>query len=146
MAGRPSKYKTENNKIAYKLTLLGFTDNELAKFFEVEEKTINNWKKTYPEFLQSLKKGKEIADVKVVKGLYKRATGFEHEDLYITQYQGNIVKEKIIKYFPPETLAAIFWLKNRQPEKWRDKQEIQGQLQINELPFNNNYVRNGNVE
>lgn len=122
MVGRPSKYKDEYSRIAYRMTLLGATDVELAKAFDTSEKTINTWKKNYPKFLQSLKEGKEIADSEIADRLFQRAKGYEHEDLYITQYQGQIIKETITKHYPPDTTAAIFWLKNRQPELWRDRQ------------------------
>lgn len=125
MAGRPSSYKPEYTEQTYKLCLLGATDKDLADFFDVQESTINNWKKKYPEFLESIKKGKEIADSNVADRLYQRALGYEHEDLYLTQFQGEVLSKKIIKRYPPDPTAAIFWLKNRQSKKWRDKQEIE---------------------
>jgi DNA-binding XRE family transcriptional regulator len=124
MAGRPTDYKPEYNEQAYKLCLLGATDAELGDFFGVKEQTINNWKKDYPEFFESIKKGKQIADSNVADRLYQRALGYEHDDLYIAQFQGQIVSKSIKKYYPPDPTAAIFWLKNRQSAKWRDKQEI----------------------
>ena len=122
MAGRPSKYKPEYCRIAYQMALLGSTDEELARAFDVDERTINNWKDSKPEFFQSLKKGKEFADAEIADRLFQRAKGYEHEDLFITQYQGQIIKQTIVKYYPPDTTAAIFWLKNRQPNLWRDRQ------------------------
>ena len=61
---------------ALKLCLLGATDKELAEFFSVSEQTLNKWKKDYPEFLESLKKGKNIADANVASRLYNRAIGY----------------------------------------------------------------------
>jgi hypothetical protein len=95
--GRPTKYKPEYSEQAFKLCLLGLIDREIAKYFEVSESTFNGWKLEYPEFLESLKKGKIQTDADVVELLYKQAIG------------GNVA-------------AAIFWLKNRQPSKWREKQ------------------------
>lgn len=120
--GRPTDYKTEYAEQAYKLCLLAATDADLAQFFEVSEQTINAWKQVHPKFLESLKRGKAVADAEVADRLYRRAMGYEHPDLYITQYQGKIVQSEITKYYPPDTTAAIFWLKNRQPDKWRDRQ------------------------
>jgi len=125
MAGRPTKYKPEYNDQTYKLCLLGATDKEIANFFEVDEATINRWKLDHPEFCESLKGGKEKADAEVGNKLFERATGYKHKDIYITQFKGEIIKEDIIKHYPPDTTAAIFWLKNRQSAKWRDKQEIE---------------------
>jgi len=121
---RPKKEcKPEYYKQAYKLCLLGATDKELADFFEVSERQINYWKKDYPEFLQSIKRGKSIADAEVADKLFQRATGYEVQETKVFQHNGNIVTYDMIKHFPPDTPAAIFWLKNRNPSKWRDKIE-----------------------
>lgn len=134
MAGRPTKYDPKYDKQAYKLCLLGSTDKGLADFFEVEEQTINNWKKDYPSFFESLKAGKQIADGKVAESLYKRANGYKHKDIDIKVADGMIVQTPIIKSYPPDTTACIFWLKNRQPSLWRDKQELD--LGDNPIPIN----------
>lgn len=123
--GRPSKYKPEFAKQAYKLCLLGATDKGLANFFEVTESTLNLWKQEYPEFSESLKAGKEEADAVVASSLFQRATGYSHPDTDIKIYKGKIVTTKLTKHYPPDSTAAIFWLKNRNPGKWRDKQEIE---------------------
>lgn len=121
--GRPSKYKEEYAELAYNYCLLGATDLELADFFGVCEATINNWKIDYPEFLESLKKGKQIADSRVAKALFHRAIGYEAPDLDIKMFEGSIIKTPYVKHYPPDATSAIFWLKNRQPDKWRDKRE-----------------------
>lgn len=130
---RPTKYKPEFCKLAYRLSLLSATDKEISDILEVTEKTLNLWKIEYPEFLQSLKRGKEEADSRVVKRLFDRAMGYEHRDTYITQYQGKIIKEDIIKHYPPDTTACIFWLKNRQPDKWRDVQDISHKVELPQI-------------
>lgn len=121
--GRPTDYKPDYAEQAYKLCLLGHTDADLAKFFEVCEATINNWKLAHPEFLESLKKGKEMADANVAASLYHRALGYEHPEDDIRSVNGEIVITPTIKHYAPDPTAAIFWLKNRQKDKWRDKQE-----------------------
>lgn len=123
--GRPTKYNEEYDLQAEKLCKLGATDVELADFFEVTEQTINNWKNDYPTFFESIKKGKELADAEVAEKLYHRATGYSHEDVDIKMYEGEIITTPLTKHYPPDTTAAIFWLKNRQPKKWRDKQQIE---------------------
>ena len=124
MVGRPTKYKSEFNLQAEKLCKLGTTDKELADFFEVNEDTIHEWKKRFPSFSESIKKGKQIADAEVADKLFKRATGYEHLDIDIKVVRNKIVKTKLTKHYPPDTVAGIFWLKNRQKGKWRDKQDI----------------------
>jgi hypothetical protein len=122
--GRPSKYDQSFNKKATKLCLLGATDKDLADFFEVNEDTIHEWKKVHPEFSESIKKGKMEADAQVANRLYKRALGYKHADVHFSAYEGFVTATPTIKHYPPDPTAAIFWLKNRQPDKWRDKQEI----------------------
>lgn len=123
--GRPSSYKKEYTEQAYNYCLLGATDKDLAAFFDVSEQTINSWKEKQPEFLESLKRGKEIADAVVASKLYHRAIGYEHIETITASYQGQITdKLDVIKHYAPDPTAAIFWLKNRQPDKWRDKQEV----------------------
>lgn len=123
---RPTDYKPDYCDQGYKLCLLGATDKDMAEFFEVDESTINNWKLAHPEFLESIKKGKQLADATVADRLFKRATGYEHEEVDVKMYMGNIIKTDLTKHYPPDTTAAIFWLKNRQKDKWRDRQEITG--------------------
>jgi len=121
--GRPSKYNPEYAQQAYKLCLLGATDKELADFFGTTEQSVNAWKKKYPEFLESLKAGKQQADANVAESLYKRACGYEHEEDKIFQYEGEAVIVPTIKHYPPDTAAAFIWLKNR--AGWKDKTEVE---------------------
>lgn len=122
--GRPTKYEPSFNKQVVKLCRLGATDKEIADFFNVCEKTINNWKTDYPEFLQSIKKGKIEADMKVANSLFKRATGYEHKEDKIFNANGEPLIVPTIKHYPPDPTAIIFWLKNRQPNTWRDKKDF----------------------
>jgi hypothetical protein len=121
---RPSKFKPEFIEHARKLCKLGATDRELADFFGVTEKTLNNWKLESDEFLQSLKSGKDEADDRVERSLFARAIGYEHDDVDIRVVDGAIIKTPIVKRYPPDTTAAIFWLKNRRKEEWRDKVDL----------------------
>lgn len=134
--GRPSEYRDEYAEQAYKLCLLGATDLKLADFFEVSERTINNWKSEHDEFFSCLKKGKIIADAEIAEGLYNRAKGAvintqQAIKLKRVEYdQGKRMLEEervevvdLIQEVPPDTAAGIFWLKNRNPEMWRDKRE-----------------------
>ncbi len=123
--GRPTKYKTEYVELAFNYSLLGATDKDLARLFDVSEDTVNEWKKNHPEFSESLKRGKDEADAKVASKLYHRAIGYEHPEIITAAYQGQITDTMTVtKHYAPDPTAAIFWLKNRQPEKWRDKQEL----------------------
>lgn len=128
---RPSKYKEEYAEQAYKLCLLGATDKQLADFFQVDEVTINRWKESQPEFCKSLKRGKEEADAVIAHSLYHRAKGYEHPEDKIFNDDGQAMVVPTIKHYPPDTTACIFWLKNRQRDKWRDKVETEHSGEVN---------------
>jgi len=132
--GRPTKYKEEYNELAYKLCLLGHTDEELAQFFEVHVSTIHQWKLDYPDFSDSIKNGKEFADIEIVQSLYNRARGMTLKK-QVVKGEGAIVE--VEDEIPPDTTAMIFWLKNRQPKKWRDKQvqEHEGEITVINTPL-----------
>lgn len=123
--GQPTKYRKEFNEMAFKLCLLGAKDKDLARFFEVTEQTVNHWKNDYPKFFSSLKAGKEEADAKIGESLYHRAKGYSHPDVHISNFKGEITITPIIKHYPPDTTAAIFWLKNRNPQNWRDVTRVE---------------------
>lgn len=134
--GRPSKYKPEFADQARQLTNLGATDHDLAVFFKVADSTLYLWKLEHPEFSEALKLGKEVADTRVEQSLYHRALGYSHEAVKILMTKdGDVYREEYIERYPPDTVAAIFWLKNRKPTEWRDKQEIEhsGKLTLEEL-------------
>ncbi len=123
-AGRPTSFKNEYCKLAYNYSLLGATDTELAEFFDVAESTLNLWKKNHSEFSESIKRGKFQADAEIASKLFHRAKGYEHPEDKIFNDQGVPLIVPTIKHYAPDTTAAIFWLKNRQPKKWRDKTEV----------------------
>jgi len=124
--GRPTKYKAEYCDQAHKLTLLGATDRQLADFFNVAESTINLWKLEHDDFSESLKLGKDEADSRVEESLYQRALGYSHSEEKVFNQQGEILTHQTTKHYPPDSTSMIFWLKNRKPEEWRDRQEHTG--------------------
>ena len=129
--GRKSEYREEYAEQALKLCMLGATDKEIAELFSVSEQTLNSWKKKFPQFLESLKKGKAVADANVASRLYSRAIGYDARATKFATNEGNITdKVEYIEHYPPDTTAAIFWLKNRQPGKWRDKKEVENQVKL----------------
>lgn len=126
--GRPTKYKPEYVDLAYKFCLLGATDKRLAELLEVNEDTIHEWKKTYPEFSESILRGRDIADAEIANSLYQRAKGYSHPEVDVKVIQNQVVLTDLVKHYPPDTTAASLWLRNRQGGSWRDKteQEITG--------------------
>lgn len=134
--GRKSSYLSEYNTVVFRLALLGATDNDIAETIGINPDTVNAWKKKYPEFSESLKKGKRIADTVIANALYDRARGAEWveetaikcKDIYYEDgkrcEREHVEVVELRKSAPPDTTACIFWLKNRDPKNWRDKQDI----------------------
>ena len=100
----------------------GLTDEQIAKNIGINRDTLYRWKKAYPDFSDALKRGKEVVDRQVENALLKRALGCRTEEITYNS-DGEMVK-RVIKDIPPDTTAQIFWLKNRKPEDWRDKQDV----------------------
>lgn len=122
---RPSKFKEEYISQAEKLCKLGATDMEIADFFDVDVRSIYRWKAENEAFCQALKSGKTEADDRVERSLYARANGYEHDEVDIRVIGQEIVQTPIRKYYPPDTTAAIFWLKNRKPAEWREMKAME---------------------
>jgi len=127
--------KDKNNskyiKRVYQLSLLGLTDREIAIAFGINQTTLDYWKANRPGFHDALIKGKQEADSNVAKSLYQRAVGYKHNETKVFIHQGEIITEDVMKHYPPDTSAAIFWLKNRTrhlPNPWSDvtKHEVTG--------------------
>jgi hypothetical protein len=104
--------------------ILGATDRELAGFFNVALRTIANWQAQHPEFREALEHGKVVADNRVEKSLYHRAVGYTFDDVKIFYGKDGVAKVGYRKHVPPDTIACIFWLKNRRPEQWREKSAV----------------------
>jgi hypothetical protein len=119
-AANGSRYLPEFAEQARFLCGLGAIDKDLAKFFNVSVLTVQNWRKAHPAFATAVAEGREPADENVVRSLYQRATGYSHDDTDIRVVDKEIIETDIVKHYPPDTTACIFWLKNRLPELWRD--------------------------
>jgi hypothetical protein len=124
-AGRPTEYQEQYVEQAAKLCALGATDADLADFFKVSIRTIERWRSVHPEFCRAVKEGKEEADDRVERSLYHRAVGYTFDAVKIFQHQGQVIEAPFREHVPPDTTAAIFWLKNRRKDEWRDKQEVE---------------------
>lgn len=100
----------------------GLTDEQLSKKMGISPSTLYLWKNKHPEISEALKKGKEIVDIQVENALLKRALGYDFQETRIEKSEKDGTKIiQTLKHIPPDTTAQIFWLKNRKPDKWRDK-------------------------
>lgn len=119
----------------------GLRDEDICDKLGISVQSFYVYKSKYGEFSESLKRGKEVIDFEVENALLKRALGYEYEEtkIYIDKDANGkerTRKEKIKKVQPPDTLAQIFWLKNRKPAQWRDKQELNHNLNTKNIKIN----------
>jgi hypothetical protein len=141
--GRPSLFSETHQKIAFAMAKLGATEKQISDELGINIATITNWKKEHPDFFATLKTAKQEADEKVEKSLYKLATGYKYKTqkpMVVSDGNGLGSHVEIVEYeetVQPNTTACIFWLKNRKPAEWRDKQEIQhsGGISVNLAPL-----------
>jgi hypothetical protein len=135
--GRPPSYSPVFAEEARAMCQLGATDRDLADAFQVAIATIWRWSCAYPDFRSALKLGKKVADENVVRSLYQKAIGYSYDAVKIFMPAGaeEPIYAPYTEHVPPDTTAAIFWLKNRQPDKWRDQRnvEVNGELNLNAI-------------
>lgn len=118
----------------------GLIDEQIAKNIGISRSTLSVWKTKYPDISDALKKGKEVVDREVENALLKRALGYRYtettkeavKDPETGEVKMTVTKE-VTKQVSPDTTAQIFWLKNRKPDKWRDKQEYEDHTAIDKL-------------
>lgn len=124
--GRPTDFKPKFVEQARKLCELGATDMELAEFFGIEVRTLYRWKHDHQDFCQALIAGKDACDNRVERSLYNRAVGYSFPAVKIFMPAGAEapVYAPYTEHVPPDTGAAMNWLKNRRGDQWREKQEI----------------------
>ena len=112
----------------------GLTDEQIAHNMGIAYSTLKNWKDKHMAILAALKKGKEVVDLQVENALLKRAVGYEYEEVKEKYELGDLTERTVTKkQVIPDTTAQIFWLKNRKPEKWRDKQEVEDNTALGKL-------------
>ena len=120
--GRPSKFKPEFIEQAKNYASLGATDEQMASFFDVHLSTFYEWKIKQPKFRDALIISKVTYDSLIERSLAERARGYSCMEDKIFFKDGKATIMPTVKHYPPDTTACIFWLKNRQPDEWRDVQ------------------------
>jgi len=130
-SGRPTKYIPEFDSLAYFQCLLNATNNHLCEFFGINEQTLINWQKKHPSFLEAVHRGRVEADQAVINATLKKATGFEREEEVIFSTKDGLAKEKIIKYYPPDSKAQEFWLTNRHRHLFSRKDHVEVEANVN---------------
>jgi hypothetical protein len=123
--GPESGYRPEFADDVKYLCTLGATDMEIATFFGVTIPTIHDWRFRHAEFAAAITAGKSAADDRVERSLFMNAVGFEYDALEVFVIDKTIVEHKVRKRVQPNTVAQIFWLKNRRKELWRDVHQLE---------------------
>lgn len=126
--GKYQEWLTEEGKVRLQgWARDGLSDEQLAEKMGVGTSTFYRWKKEHREIWEALKEGKDVADRHVENALYKRACGFEHEEVTTErdEINGKMITKRVTKFYPPDPTSMIFWLKNRKPDEWRDKRETE---------------------
>jgi transcriptional regulator with XRE-family HTH domain len=120
--GRPSDYDKLDLQFVEKCSKAGLSNEQTADLIGIHISTLYQYQKDYPEFSEALKAGKENPDDRIERALFERAAGYiaPEEKLFYDSNTGTIASQTILKQYPPDTAAAIIWLKNRRPEKWRE--------------------------
>ena len=122
--GAPTKYEEKYNAIALNLCKLGGQDKDLADAFNVHSDTIQNWKISHPSFFESIKAGKDFYDSGLIENaLKKKALGYEFTEVKEEEGSQGIKTTKTVKHYAPDTGAIALYLKNRNPDRWKDKVE-----------------------
>lgn len=122
--GRSSGYDPAMDDQAYKLALLGLTNDEMAKFFGINVETFHAWRREFDGFSDAILRGKEIADAEVAASLYKRATGMVvMSERAMKNKAGDVIVAQTKTEIPPDSRAAVHWLANRRRKKWGTAEE-----------------------
>jgi hypothetical protein len=118
--GRKTVYSPRMAVVARKCCEHGLTDIEIADVLNVSPATLYRWKVQHPNFARVFKLGRKMADDRVERSLYLRAVGYSYlaEKPVMTRHGQKTMRYRA--HIPPDTVAAVWYLKNRRPDRWRD--------------------------
>ena len=119
--GRPTLYKPEYAEHAHNYCLLGATNDELASFFEVSARTVDDWLKLHPDFAAAVRNGRDAADAAIARKLYQRAMGYDYDTKKIVVCRGEVLKVDHTVHVPAHPGAGMFWLRNRRRHQWMER-------------------------
>lgn len=99
----------------------GLTQEDIAHNCGCSVSTFKEWVNRFPALAAVYKNARAVADIRVENALYKRATGYDYEEVTREEGPKGVTVRYVTKHVPPSEVAAFFWLKNRKPDVWRDK-------------------------
>lgn len=134
--GRPSKYDEYVKPYLAQIAewkKSGATDKEIADALGIALSTFSEYKNQYSELSDALRIGRQTVVLNIKAALYKKAIGFEYEEMEGIKKEGKVVSTKIVKrYSPPDTTAAAMLLRNYDDE-YRDKDSVQTDFKRQEI-------------
>jgi len=129
---RVNRWNNDLIRLIFELALLGLTEEKICEVIDVPFGTFRGWKKSKPEMADALKRGKEVADAKVVATLYQRAVGYEVPEEHVKTYRGQSTVITTMRHVPGDVQAIELWLKSRQPALWNPAHKVElNQTSIN---------------
>lgn len=131
----PDDFWQERCDDARDMAEAGFTDREMADFFEVTMTTLYAWRAASPEFNAACRLGKELPDERTVGVLFTMVQGFEYEEeqaikVKTGEHTEEVQVVRVKRYMPPDKTSVIFWLKNRRKNEWRDVQDVKADVNV----------------
>ncbi len=136
MAGRRSKYDEYVKPHLKQITewaKSGATEKEISDALGVALSTFSDYKNKYSELSDALRTGRQTVVLDIKAALYKKAIGFEYEEMRGVKKEGKVVHTEIFKrYSPPDTTAAAMLLRNYDDE-YRDKDSAQTNFKQQEI-------------
>ena len=105
----------------------GLSEEQIAHNMGIARFTLSEWKKKFPVLSDTIKKGKEVVDREVENAMLKRALGYEYDEVTqepVTDKDTGVTEMRVTKQIVPDVTAQIFWLKNRKPNEFRDKRDV----------------------
>jgi transcriptional regulator with XRE-family HTH domain len=145
-AGRPSRYdgSAKSLRLIEKRAALGLTMKELAEELGICEASLKNWKNEHPELLAAIRRGTMKANEEVAGAVFTSAKGYHKK---VEKAIPGIGIEKVNEYYPPNIHAARYYLSNRDPSRWREKNfvEHEGSAPILNITVSSDQVKK-NIE
>lgn len=124
--GRPTAFRPEFVEAAYRFTKMGANRLQLAEQFGVADSVLHDWMNKFPDFDRAIRQTRLVADELVAAALYKRAVGYTKKVTKVFQHNGEVVLAQVDEEMPADVQAGRYWLNNRQPKLWAERQELTG--------------------
>ena len=138
--GRKAKYTDDMPAKVFELKSKGYKDYEIWPVLGISRESFYKLKRDKLEFIDAYKKGEAIFLDKIEKKLEESAQGYDYIETTIIEknFNGQIQTEerKTTKHLPPNQTALIFYLKNKRPDKWSDKKEVEHSGEIKQTVIN----------